>query len=275
MKTHVRKDSINHVSQIPVHRWNVDQVRIWLTENRLTPFVSIFEDKNVDGKFLLQLTHSILKDDFMISSYDDRNKILSALNRLSKGIFSIDEKAEKYILYKEKHANSQHTLSRRHSTENNKITVPKLNTNFNNLSLNRNMSDNALIPMQLSAVTPNSQNIDDSIIGMYANNIYVDPMVRNFSESVLPKIIHITKCPVGVVKHSKTLNIEGICDTKSLMKTILTAFDINDPISNWDLYLTEEGSPLTENEVLWICKQNSTKFNSHYFLKRKKLDFPY
>ena len=77
------------------------------------------------------------------------------------------------------------------------------------------------------------------------------------------------------MKHTKTINIEGICDTKSLMKSILTAFDISESISNWDLYLTEEGSPLTENEVLWICKQNSTKFNSHYFLKRKKSEFSY
>ncbi|ORY48757.1 hypothetical protein LY90DRAFT_5992 [Neocallimastix californiae] len=162
MATHIRKDSINQVSQIPVHRWNVEQVTIWLTENRLTQFIELFEDNRVDGKSLLLLSHSILKDQFLVSSYDDRAKILSALNRLSKGIFSIDEQAEKYILYKEKHSNSQHTLGRRHSTENNKIT---------NLSLNRNYSDNSLIPMQKSAVTPSSQNVDDSIIGMYTTNI--------------------------------------------------------------------------------------------------------
>ncbi|OUM65910.1 hypothetical protein PIROE2DRAFT_59697 [Piromyces sp. E2] len=171
-KTHVRKDSINHVSNISVHHWNTDQVRIWLSENRLTAFVDIFEKNKVDGKYLLQLTHSILKDEFLISSYDDRIKILSALNRLSKGIFSIDEKAEKYILYQKKHANQQHTLSRRHSTENNNLSI------------------------QLSATTPNqpkqdsSQNVDDSIIGMYSNDIYgQNPMIRNFSESSLPVII--------------------------------------------------------------------------------------
>jgi len=42
-KTQVRKDSINHVSQVPVHRWNIDQVRIWLIENRLTAFIDVFE----------------------------------------------------------------------------------------------------------------------------------------------------------------------------------------------------------------------------------------
>jgi len=188
-KTQVRKDSINHVSQVPVHRWNIDQVRIWLIENRLTAFIDVFEENNVDGKFLLQLTHSILKEEFLINSFDDRAKILSALNRLSKGIFSIDEKAEKYILYKEKHANQQHTLSRRHSSENNNLSVPKLNTNFNNLSLNRNKSENNLKPAQTSATTP-KQNIDDSIIGMYSNDIYgQELMMRNFSESVLPNYI--------------------------------------------------------------------------------------
>jgi len=43
MATHIRKDSINQVSQIPVHRWNVEQVTIWLTENRLTQFIELFE----------------------------------------------------------------------------------------------------------------------------------------------------------------------------------------------------------------------------------------
>lgn len=270
VQTHIRKDSINHVSQIPVHRWNVDQVKIWLTENRLTNYTNVFEKNKVDGRVLLQLSHEILKDDFLIVSYDERAKILSALNRLAKGIFSIDEKAEKYILYKEKH--SQHTLTRRHSTENNKINVPRLNTNFKNLTLNRNMSDNALVPKQLSATTPT--NIDDSIIGMYSNNIFLDTMARNMSESTLTnfandeKIIHVTKAPY-VVKHTKSINIEGICDIKSLMKMILNTFDISDSISNWDLYIEEEGSPLTDNEILWICKQNSTKYNNHYYLKRK------
>jgi len=41
--SNIRKDSINQVSQIPVHRWNVDQVKIWLTENRLSQFILIFE----------------------------------------------------------------------------------------------------------------------------------------------------------------------------------------------------------------------------------------
>jgi len=77
------------------------------------------------------------------------------------------------------------------------------------------------------------------------------------------------------MKNSKAVIIEGIYDTKSLMKSILKAFDISDSISNWDLYVTEEGSPLTENEMLWICKQNNIKLNNHYFLKRKKSDTGY
>jgi len=78
------KETINSVAQIPVHRWNFKQVKIWLTENRLTAFIDVFEENNVDGKYLLDLTDRVLEDEFLIESYDDRLKILLAKNGLQK-----------------------------------------------------------------------------------------------------------------------------------------------------------------------------------------------
>jgi len=145
--TNVNKDTIN----TPVHRWNYSQVQFWLTENRMANFIDKFEENNVDGRCLLELTDRILEDVFLIKSKDERLKILSAKNRLAKGIFSIDDKTEKIILYKEK----QHTLNRKHSNEDNKLTVPKVNTNFNvreQHTLNRKYSneDNKLTVPKLN-----------------------------------------------------------------------------------------------------------------------------
>jgi len=39
------KETINSVAQIPVHRWNFKQVKVWLIENRLTAFIDVFEGK--------------------------------------------------------------------------------------------------------------------------------------------------------------------------------------------------------------------------------------
>jgi len=57
------------------------------------------------------------------------------------------------------------------------------------------------------------------------------------------------------------------------MEAILNIFEIEESITFWDLYIYEEGSPLTENEVLWICKRDSTKYNDHYYLKRSMYFF--
>ncbi|CAG8472639.1 45877_t:CDS:10, partial [Gigaspora margarita] len=229
-----------------VRQWKVDQVSNWLQENDFWEYQKLFAENDINGDVLLELDHEILKE-LRIRSIGDRLRLLNAVRSLLKLCAGNNLPYHSIFKYAKEPV----------SPETDKFPISISRSNSNARVRARSNSSNR------GHYSPNLTSINAQ------QEIPIIPI-----ESIKQAISSTIKV-YGEGEETRTISLNNIVDSESILKRILQKFKIDEDVENYSLFATlsdtGETRSLSDEEIVEICKSSDRPEREKLTLRKKHL----
>ncbi|KAF0505323.1 Pkinase-domain-containing protein [Gigaspora margarita] len=226
-----------------VRQWKVDQVSNWLQENDFWEYQKLFAENDINGDVLLELDHEILKE-LRIRSIGDRLRLLNAVRSLLKLCAGNNLPYHSIFKYAKEPV----------SPETDKFPISISRSNSNARVRARSNSSNR------GHYSPNLTSINAQ------QEIPIIPI-----ESIKQSTIKV----YGEGEETRTISLNNIVDSESILKRILQKFKIDEDVENYSLFATlsdtGETRSLSDEEIVEICKSSDRPEREKLTLRKKHL----
>ncbi|CAG8515736.1 6271_t:CDS:10 [Ambispora gerdemannii] len=234
-----------------VRIWKIEQVNHWLQDNNFKEYEQLFCENDITGDVLLELDHQILKE-LNIKKISERVRILVAVKALLKSCIN--------------------NIGRHPKDTYSPITYSPILDRFPPMQLTRSSS------MPRTLARSSSRNGRSEASPREINSPRESPRLQHVKSpsvdihNIKQYIIKVYDVYDGEEHESRTIDIRGDNDAKSILGRVLYKFNISDDEAEKYSLCTKLSDDsyriLTDDEIVKICKNPERPEREHLILRK-------